>query len=240
MKSYFVTGGSRGLGLAICERLLSEGHKVVTGSRRSSPPLDLLLQTHPDRLTHHAIDFGDPPSARAFWNSGGLIEGFDGFVANAAIGTEGLLTLTAEQTIRECVEVNLVATMLLAREVIKGMLGKGHGGSLVFISSVAATRGLTGLSVYAATKGALLAFSRSLAREYGDRGIRSNCILPGFLETDMTRSLPEAQRDRVRRRAALGTLGQPQDLVEAVLFLLGEQARHITGTELVVDGGLTA
>jgi 3-oxoacyl-[acyl-carrier protein] reductase len=167
-----------------------------------------------------------------------LLDGVDGFVANAALGTEGLLTLTSERALRECVEVNLVSVMLLAREVVKGMLGRG--GSLVFVSSVAATTGMSGLSVYSATKGGLVSFSRSLAREYGERGIRSNCVLPGFLETEMSASLGVDERERVARRTALKRLGQPEDVVGAVTFLLSDASRYVTGTELVVDGGLTA
>src|SRR5690606_20335889 len=126
--------------------------------------------------------------------------------ANAAIGTEGLLTLTSKNRIEECLQVNLLSVILLSREVLKGMLSRG--GSLVFVSSITATRGYAGLSVYSATKGALLSFSRSLAREYGPRGIRSNCILPGFLETEMTGTLANEDRERIQRRTSLQRLGR--------------------------------
>jgi 3-oxoacyl-[acyl-carrier protein] reductase len=115
-----------------------------------------------------------------------------------------------------------------------------RGGSLVFVSSVAARTGLAGLSVYAATKGALVSFSRALAREYGQRGIRSNCVLPGFLETEMTCSLTPEAKARLTRRTALRRLGQADDVVGAISFLLSDAARHITGAELVVDGGMLA
>lgn len=238
MKRMLVTGGSRGLGLAVCRQLLAEGHTVVTCSRKLSSDLAGLLQTHPGRLEHHLTDFAQPGAVAALAKSARLLEGVDGFLANAAIGCEGLLTLTPEAALRECVEVNLVATMLLAREVVKGMLARG--GSLVFISSVAARSGMAGLSVYAATKGALLSFSRALAREYGQRGIRSNCVLPGFLETEMTRSMSLEDKTRLTRRTALKRLGQAGDVVGAISFLLSDAARHVTGAELVVDGGFIA
>lgn len=238
MKRILVTGGSRGLGLAVCRQLLAEGHAVVTCSRKLSPDLSGLLQAHPGRLEHHLADFAQPGAVTALAKSARLLEGLDGFVANAAIGVEGLLTLTSEAALRECVEVNLVASMLLAREAVKGMLARG--GSLVFISSVAARSGMAGLSVYGATKGALLSFSRALAREYGQRGIRSNCVLPGFLETEMTRSMPLEDKARLTRRTALKRLGQAGDVVGAISFLLSDAARHVTGAELVVDGGLIA
>jgi 3-oxoacyl-[acyl-carrier protein] reductase len=115
-----------------------------------------------------------------------------------------------------------------------------RGGSLVFVSSVAARTGFSGLSVYAATKGALVSFSKVLAREYGGRGIRSNCVLPGFLETDMSATLSVEQRERLRRRSPLGRLGAVGDVVGAVRYLLSDEARFVTGTELVVDGGFSA
>ena len=131
-----------------------------------------------------------------------------------------------------------MANLFLAREVIKGMLERG--GSLVFISSVAARTGFSGLAVYSATKGALVSLSRAIAREYGERGIRSNCILPGFLETDMNQDVDAETRARLARRTALKRLGQPEDVVGCVSFLISDAARYLTGAEIVVDGGMTA
>lgn len=238
MKRVLVTGGSRGLGLAICRRLLGEGWHVITAARRVTPELESALAQFSERLEFHAVDFANPKAVEILAHKARLLDGIDGFVANAAVGTEGLLTLTSGSAIRDTMEVNLVAPMLLARETVKGMLITG--GSLIFISSVAATTGLSGLSVYSASKGALVSFSRALAREYGERGIRSNCILPGFLTTEMSAGLAPDQRERVQRRTALKRLGTAEEVTGAVSFLLSEDARYITGTELVVDGGLSA
>jgi 3-oxoacyl-[acyl-carrier protein] reductase len=238
MKRALVTGGSRGLGLAICRDLLASGWEVVTCARRGNPVVeDLRAQCHP-HYSFHEVDLSQPGAVELLASRAGLIDGVDAFVANAALGTEGLLTLTSERAIRECLEVNLAATILLTREVVKGMLARG--GSLVFVSSVAARTGFSGLSVYAATKGALVSFSKVLAREYGGRGIRSNCVLPGFLETDMSATLSVEQRERLRRRSPLGRLGAVGDVVGAVRYLLSDEARFVTGTELVVDGGFSA
>jgi len=237
-KRILVTGGSRGLGLAICQCLLADGLEVITASRRPSPQLTALRSSYPRQLEYYTIDFADVTAASTLAQSARLLEGVDGFVANAAIGTEGLLTLTSECALRECVQVNLTAPMLLAREVIKGMLNRG--GSLVFIASVAARTGLSGLAAYSATKGGLVSFSRALAREYGSKGIRSNAVLPGFLETEMSDSLGEEDRQRLTRRTALKRLGTVEDVVSVVTFLLSDAARYVTGTEVVVDGGLTA
>lgn len=210
---------------------------MVTTSRRSSPQVETLRKDFAGRFEHVICDLGDTTAVAGLVERVGLIHGFDGFVANAAQGTEGLLTLSSDAEIQNCVQVNLIAPILLARGAIKGMLKRG--GSLVFISSIAARTGLKGLSVYSATKGALVSFSRALAREYGERGIRSNCILPGYLATDMSRSVPEETRERLARRTALKRLGEVRDVVGAVAFLLSEEARYITGTEIVVDGGFS-
>ncbi|MCP5523506.1 MAG: SDR family oxidoreductase [Verrucomicrobiales bacterium] len=238
MKRALITGGSRGLGLALCDRLLSEGWEVVAVSRRTTAAFDKLRADSGGRLHHFSVDLADHDGVARLTERAGLLDGLDAFVANAAVGTEGLLTLTSEAAIRETLEVNLTSTILLTRQVVKGMLGRG--GSLVFVSSVAARTGFSGLSVYAATKGALVAFSRSVAREYGSRGIRSNCVLPGFLETDMSASLSGNQRERLARRAALGRLGTVTDVVGSVSFLLSDESRFVTGTEIVIDGGSTA
>jgi 3-oxoacyl-[acyl-carrier protein] reductase len=238
LKRILLTGGSRGLGLAICHRLLADGYYVISTSRIVSPELADLLGKHPETLEHHTVDFAEANAATKLSKAARLIDGLDGFVANAAIGTEGLLTLSSEAAIKECVQVNLTAPMLLAREVIKGMLN--GGGSLVFISSVAARTGLSGLAAYSATKGGLISFSRALAREYGEKGIRSNTILPGYIETEMSQGVGGEERQRLARRTALKRLGNVDDMVGAVSFLLSDHARYITGTELVVDGGMTA
>ncbi len=235
MKRILITGGSRGLGLALCERMLEDGWDVLTVSRSTTPELESLREKVGGRLEHFAHDLADPGAVAALVDEVRLLDGVDGFVANAAVGTEGLLTLLGEEEIRRTVEINLVSTILLARQVVKGMLARG--GSLVFVSSVAARTGFSGLSVYGATKGALTAFSRGVAREYGRKNIRSNCVLPGFLETDMSASLGEDQRRTVARRSALGRLGRVDDVVGAVRFLLSDEAKFITGTELTVDGG---
>lgn len=226
------------MGLAVCRRLLDEQWQVLTTARRATDAVRELQARYAGRFEFWEADLADAAEVPRLCAAARVLEGLDGFVANAALGTEGLLTLTSEAIMRRTLDVNLLAPMLLAKQVVKGMLPRG--GSLVFVSSVAAVTGLSGLTVYGATKGALVAFSRAVAREYGERGIRSNCVLPGFLETEMSASLDEAQRVRLRRRTALGRLGQVEDVVGAVSFLLSPTAAFVTGTELIVDGGMRA
>lgn len=226
------------MGLALCRKLLDEQWHVLTTARRATDAVRELQAQYAGRFEFWEADLAEAEEVQRLCVAARVLEGLDGFVANAALGTEGLLTLTSEPVMRQTLDVNLLAPMLLAKQVVKGMLPRG--GSLVFVSSVAAVTGLSGLTVYGATKGALVAFSRAVAREYGERGIRSNCVLPGFLETEMSASLEEAQRVRLRRRTALGRLGQVEDVVGAVSFLLSPAAAFVTGTELIVDGGMRA
>jgi len=238
VRRVFLTGASRGLGLALTEALLKDGWQVVGTARKPSDSLEALSARHPGQFTFHAADLGDPASLTQLITEARLLDGYDAFISNAGIGMDGLVTLLSADAIEQGVQVNLVAPMLLARAVLKGMLPRG--GSLLFIASIAARTGFSGLAAYGATKAGLVGFSRGLAREYGPRNIRSNCILPGFLATDMTASLDAARQSQLQRRTPIGRLGDPSDVVGSVRFLLSDAARHITGTEVTIDGGMTA
>ncbi len=240
MKRLLVTGGGRGLGLTVSRAQLDRGWSVIGVSRRRTEEVSALEATSGGRYRFFEADLSEPGAIGTVVERAGVLEGLDGFVANAAVGLDGMLTMTAEADLRRCVELNLVAPMLLAREVIKGMLAAGRAGSLVFVSSVAARTGFTGLSIYGATKGGLVAFARSLAREYGERGIRANSVLPGFLATEMTAGLDQGRRSAIVRRTALKRLGETGDVAGAVAFLLSDEASYVTGTEIVIDGGMTA
>jgi 3-oxoacyl-[acyl-carrier protein] reductase len=234
----FLTGASRGLGLALTEALLTDGWQVVGTARKQSPALESLALRFPGRFQFHGADLGDTQSVERLVGEARLLDGYDAFISNAGIGMDGLVTLLSPDAIQEGVQVNLVTPMLLARAVLKGMLTRG--GSLLFIASIAARTGFSGLAAYGATKAGLVGFSRGIAREYGSRNIRSNCILPGFLATDMTASLDAPRQSQLQRRTPLGRLGDPSDVVGSVRFLLSDAARHITGTEVTIDGGMTA
>jgi len=251
-----VSGGSRGLGLAIVERLLARGDRVATFSRSGSPALASLAASHPDRLHVEAIDGGDSAAVIAFvGRMAARFGGLDHCVANAAIAHEGVLATMRDDEIEAMLAVNVKGSIVLVRECVRQMLAslplpleasgrrpgdgaKGDPGrSITLVSSIVAARGSPGLSVYAATKAALEGFARSLAREVGGRGIRVNCVAPGFLETDLSAPLSAENRSRIARRTALGRLGLPGDVVGAVEFLTGPAAAFITGQVLAVDGG---
>lgn len=235
-----VSGGSRGLGLAIVARLLARGDRVATFSRSDSPALAALAAAHPDQLLTVALDARDSAAVRGFVSR--VVERFGGLdhcVANAAIAHEGVLATMRDDEIEDMLAVNVQASIVLVRECVRHMLAAAPAPahSVTLISSIVASRGSPGLSVYAATKAALEGFARSLARELGPRGIRVNCVAPGFLETDLSASLSAENRGRIARRTALGRLGTPADVVGAVAFLASPEAGFITGQVLATDGG---
>lgn len=233
-----ISGGSRGLGLALVEAFVARGDRVATFSRGGSAALDALVAARPEQLLAARLDAGDPAAVRGFVAS--VVERFgriDHCVANAAVAHEGVLATTPDTDIETLMAVNLTGSIVLVRECVRQLLVQGRGGSVVLVSSVVAARGSPGLAVYAATKGGLEAFGRSLARELGPRGIRVNAVAPGFLETELSATLGEADRARIARRTALGRLGTPADVVGAVTFLTSPASAFITGQVLAIDGG---
>jgi len=243
-----ISGGSRGLGLAVVERLLDRGDCVATFSRSGSAALDALLVAHPDRFHAEQIDAADSDAVRGFVERAVARFGrVDHCIANAAVAHEGVVATIRDDEIDAMLGVNLRGSIVLVRECVRQMLvGHAHatddpartgGPSVVVVSSVVASRGSPGLAVYAATKAALEGFARSLARELGPRGIRVNAVAPGFLETDLSASLSEGNRERIVRRTPLGRLGLPEDVVGAIEFLTGPRAAFITGQTLTIDGG---
>lgn len=232
-----VSGGSRGLGAALCSSLLDDDFRVATFSRKKGP-LNRKYEGHPN-LWWESVDMMDEASIKAFvidvarrWRR------VDGLVNNAGATLDQLLALTTDEEMDRTVEVNLMAAMRLTRAAVRIMV-PGGSGSIVNVSSVLGRRGFKGTAVYGATKAALEGFSRSLARELGPRHIRVNTVSPGFIETDMTADMAGSHREQILRRTPMRRMGEPEDVVAAIRFLLSDGARFVTGQTLVVDGGLT-
>jgi 3-oxoacyl-[acyl-carrier protein] reductase len=244
-----ISGGSRGLGLAVVERLLDRGDRVATFSRSGSPALDALSVRHPGRLHAEQVDAADADALRGFVDRVvGRFGGVDHCIANAAVAHEGVVATVRDDEIDAMLGVNLRGSIVLVRECVRQMLvrppaadpARDGSPSVVVVSSVVASRGSPGLAVYAATKAGLEGFAKSLARELGPRGIRVNVVAPGFLETDLSASLSEGNRARIARRTPLGRLGLPDDVVGAIDFVTGPRAAFITGQVITVDGGSAA
>lgn len=235
-----ISGGSRGLGLALVEHLLARGDAVATFSRSGSAALDTLAASYPDRVLTETFDVTDSSAMCRFVAR--VAERFgriDHCIANAAIAHEGVLATMRDDEIDSMLAVNVRGAIIFIRECVRQMLAAPPAldRSVTVVSSIVAETGSPGLSVYAATKAALEGLARSLARELGPRGIRVNAIAPGFLETDLSATLPPEQRARIARRTALGRLGTPADIVGAVDFLTSPSASFNTGHVLKVDGG---
>jgi 3-oxoacyl-[acyl-carrier protein] reductase len=155
------------------------------------------------------------------------------------LGEGGALSLMHTARIERLVRLNTLSPMVLTKYVVRAMMADG-GGRIVNVASIVGFTGYSGLSVYGATKAAMLGFTRSLAREVGRMGVNVNAVAPGFLDTEMTQELDETRREQIARRSALRRLPEVGDVAEAVEFLLGDRSAGITGTVLTVDAGSTA
>jgi len=244
LRNVIVTGASRGLGLAITAALAASGHRVLAIARSQSAQLREVSAAAAlagrGAVQFHAFDLLETEKLGGFVSRlrqevGPLF----GLVNNAGIGTAGVLALMREEQIETLIRLNTLAPIVLTKYVVRSMMSE-RAGRIVNVSSIVGTTGYRALSVYAATKAALLGFTRSLAREVGELGITVNAVAPGFVATEMTHELGDRQREQIIRRSALRRLPEPADVAVAVDFLFGEQARNITGTTLTVDAGNTA
>lgn len=240
MRTVIVTGASRGLGLAISRRLVDDGFRVVAVARRESNDLREEIARRPGALVFAPFDLAEIDAIAEFVLR--LKKDFGapyGLVNNAGLGTEGMLAIMHNSQIEMLTRINVTAPIVLSKYVVRNMMSAGEG-RIVNISSIIASTGYSGLSVYGATKAALIGFSRSLSREVGRSGITVNAVAPGFIETEMTASLDADDRGKIAGRAALRRLAAPEDVANAVSFLLDNKARNVTGTVLTVDAGATA
>jgi len=162
-----------------------------------------------------------------------------GLVNNAGIGTAGLLAMMRDSDIEALLRLNTLSPLLLTKYVVRTMMAEREG-RIVSISSIVATSGYKALAAYSATKASLEGFTRSLAREVGPLGITVNAVAPGFVDTAMTHTLSESEREQIKRRSALARMAEPGDVAGAVEYFLSEKARNITGVILTVDAGNTA
>ena len=245
MHNILVTGGSRGIGLAIAQRLAGAGYNVIAVARRESDGLRAAIAEVEGQgggqIHFRPFDLSDTDAIPAFVK--GLREEFGtiyGLVNNAGIGTEGLLATMHNSEIEALMRLNVVSPIILTKYVVRHMMADGAGGRVINMSSIIASTGYNGLSVYGATKAAATGFTRSLAREVGKLGITVNAIAPGFIDTELTHSLGPEQRQRIAGRSALRRLPEAEDIARMVEFLLGEGGRNVTGATLTVDAGNTA
>ena len=237
-KIALVTGASRGIGAAIADTLAQAGATVVgtaTGGSGAAAIGERLAQWNGQGRALNAAE------ADGIENLIADIEKefgkLDILVNNAGITRDNLLMRMKEEEWDEIMQVNLKSVFRASKAVLRGMM-KQRSGRIINITSVVGAMGNAGQANYAAAKAGLMGFAKSMAREVGSRGITVNCIAPGFIDTDMTRALPEEVRKTFEAQTALGRFGDAQDIADAVLFLASDQAKYITGQTLHVNGGM--
>jgi 3-oxoacyl-[acyl-carrier protein] reductase len=244
MRNVIVTGGSKGLGLEVARRLVCGGYRAIAIARSKSEALASAIesagQSHPGMLQFVPFDLGEiqkiPALVKTLHTEFGPIYGL---VNNAALGPDGALAMMDTSRIESAIHLNTLSPIVLTKYVVRRMMADG-GGRIVNVASITAFTGYSGLSVYSATKAAMLGFTKSLAREVGRMGVNVNAVAPGFMDTEMTSGMDEALREQIIRRSALKTLPGVDDVANAIEFLLGDKSKHITGTVLTVDAGSTA
>jgi len=227
-----VTGGSRGIGAACVSWFVANGDRVAFTSRVAQPP------ERPDGVLALECDVTQPDQVEAAFAA---VEQHFGpvevLVANAGITHDQLLALMSEDDFTSVIDTNLTGAYRVARRAVRGMM-RLRRGRLVFISSVVGLLGSAGQANYAASKAGLVGFARSLARELGSRNITANVVAPGFVDTDMTAGLTDAQKAAILAGVPLGRLASAEEVAGVVAFLAGDDAGYITGAVIPVDGGL--
>jgi 3-oxoacyl-[acyl-carrier protein] reductase len=242
MDRIVVTGGSRGLGLGIARRLVEAGYEVIAIARRSTDAFAAAQDAcngATKRLHFVSFDLADidgiPDLAKQLRADFGAIYGL---VNNAAVGTSSILSSARVAQIQSQIQLNTVSPIVLSKCLLRSMMTSG-GGRIVNVSSIVGFTGYSGLSVYSATKAAMIGFTKSLAREVGPLGINVNAVAPGFLDTEMTGEMEQGHKDKIARRSALQRMPEVADVANAVAFLMSGQSRNITGIVLTVDAGNT-
>jgi len=229
-RTVLVTGGSRGIGLACARAFAAQGHRVAVTF--SATPVDEA------GILAVKCDVTDPAQVDAAVSEiEEQLGAVEVLVANAGITRDGLLVRMSEDDFTAVIDTNLTATWRLAKRVVPKMM-KARWGRIVVVSSVGAYIGAPGQANYAASKAGLIGLTRSIAREYGPRGITANVVAPGPIDTDMLATMPDDKRAALGAQVPVGRIGTPSEVAAAVTFLASEPAAFITGAVVPVDGGI--
>ena len=229
-RTVLVTGGNRGIGYAIAERMIADGHRVAVTSRSGTGGPEGALTVQADVTDAASVDAAFAEIEAEF----GAVEVV---IANAGITKDTLLLRMTEEEFTSVIDTNLTGTFRVVKRAAKGLL-KGRFGRVVLISSVVGLYGGPGQINYSSSKAALVGFARSLTRELGARNITANVVAPGFIETDMTAVLPEEQQKQYLASIPANRFGRVEEIAGAVSFLAGDDAAYISGAVIPVDGGL--
>jgi 3-oxoacyl-[acyl-carrier protein] reductase len=237
-----VTGGGRGIGRAIAVRLAAEGANLAISYRSN----DVTAEEAAKEVRQTGVkcelfkgDVASPEDVEALF--AGVSDAFgrvDILVNNAGVTRDNLMMRMKEEEFDEVVHTNLKGTYLCTRAVLRPMV-RARWGRIVNVSSVVGLVGNAGQANYAASKAGIIGFTKSVAREVAQRGITANAVAPGYVETELTGSLPEEVKDQIRGQIPMSRFGEAEEVAEVVAFLAGEGAGYVTGQTIAVDGGLT-
>ena len=228
-RTVLVTGGNRGIGYAIAEEFVALGHRVAVTARSGEGPAGSLT-VKADVTDAASID-------AAFTEIEEKLGPIEVVVANAGITRDTLLLRMSEEDFTDVIDTNLSGAFRVVKRASKGML-KARWGRVILVSSVVGLLGSAGQINYSASKSGLIGIARSLTRELGSRGITANVVAPGFIETDMTAELPEAQQADYKKSIPAGRFATPSEVAKVIAWLAGDDAAYISGAVIPVDGGL--
>ena len=240
-KTAIVTGGSRGIGRAICVALAKEGANIVTCYAKGAAAAEetvAMCREYGVQAVAVQADVAVPGEVEALFAEALKITGtIEILVNNAGITRDGLLLRMSDDDFNRVIDTNLRGAFYCMRAASKLMMKKRYG-RIVTISSVVGVSGNAGQVNYAASKAGVIGMTKSLAKELGSRNVTANAVAPGFITTDMTEGLPDAVKEQMAKEIPLSRMGRPEDVADAVTFLVSDKASYITGQVLHVDGGM--
>ena len=240
-KTAIVTGGSRGIGRAICVALAKEGANIVTCYAKGAAAAEetvAMCREYGVQAVAVQADVAVPGEVEALFAEALKITGtIEILINNAGITRDGLLLRMSDDDFNQVIDTNLRGAFYCMRAASKLMMKKRYG-RIVTISSVVGVSGNAGQVNYAASKAGVIGMTKSLAKELGSRNVTANAVAPGFITTDMTEGLPDAVKEQMAKEIPLSRMGRPEDVADAVTFLVSDKASYITGQVLHVDGGM--